>query len=127
MPLPRNMRVDTTKDQMGSLLFPERPNQANQMLVPASNVAVYGTSVDHPLSVAGVVAVNRPPEVADRLRPFGASQMPQQHKALRPTHILLHHHHHHHHHLRHQHLDLDLLLFLRRRGSSLGAERAPTV
>ena len=105
---------------MGSLLFPERPNQANQMLVPASNVAVYGTSVDHPLSVAGVVAVNRPPEVADRLRPFGASQMPQQHKALRPTHILLHHR-------RHQHLDLDLLLFLRRRGSSLGAERAPTV
>lgn len=83
------MRVDTTKDQMGSLLFPERPNQANQMLVPASNVAVYGTSVDHPLSVAGVVAIDRPLEVADRLRPSGASQMPQQHKAP-PTHTPLH-------------------------------------
>ena len=79
--LTRNMRGDTTKDQMGSLLFPAQPNQASHMPVPKSNAALYGTSVDHPLHVAGVVAINRPPEVADRLRPSGASQMQQQHKA----------------------------------------------
>ena len=71
--LTRNMRGDATKDDMGSLLFPEQPNQVSRMPVPASNVALHGTSVDHPLRVAGVVAVNRPPEVAERLRPSGAN------------------------------------------------------
>ena len=79
--LTRNMRGDATKDDMGSLLFPEQPNQVSRMPVPASNVALPGTSVDHPLRVAGVVAVNRPPEVAERLRPSGANPLPPQHTA----------------------------------------------
>ena len=81
--LTRNMRGDPTKGDMGSLLFPEQPNQVSRMPVPASNVALHGTSVDHPLRVAGVVAVNRPPEVAERLRPSGANPTPPQHKAVR--------------------------------------------
>ena len=56
--LTRNMRGDPTKGDMGSLLFPEQPNQVSRMPVPASNVALHGTSVDHPLRVAGVVAVD---------------------------------------------------------------------
>lgn len=79
--LTRNMRGDATKDDMGSLLFPEQPNQVSRMPVPASNVALHGTSIDHPLRIAGVVAVNRPPEVAERLRPSGANPVPPQHKA----------------------------------------------
>ena len=51
--LTRNMRGDTSKDDMGSLLFPEQPNQVSRVPVPASNVALHGTSVDHPLRVAG--------------------------------------------------------------------------
>ena len=46
--LTRNMRGDPTKGDMGSLLFPEQPNQVSRMPVPASNVALHGTSVDHP-------------------------------------------------------------------------------
>ena len=74
------MRGDPTRNQMGSLLFPTQPNQANQVPVPASQVASYGTSTNHPLSVVA----ERPPEVVNRLRPSGSSYMPpQQHNAGR--------------------------------------------
>ena len=74
------MRGDPAQNQMGSLLFPAQPVQSNHMPVPASFVALYGTSDNHPLSAAGGVA-NRPPEVANRLRPSIGGMAPQQHKA----------------------------------------------
>ena len=68
----RTMRGDATKDAMGSLLFPERPNKPTEIPIPASQVASYGTSLNHPFHH---VLSDRPADVADRLRPsLAASQ-----------------------------------------------------
>ena len=39
------MRGDATKDDMGSLLFPEQPNQVSRVPVPASNVALHRPAI----------------------------------------------------------------------------------
>lgn len=70
----RTMRGDPAKDQMHSLIFPDQPNKDPNTLgarTQAAQVASYGTSTNHPLSVAGVAAGDRAPDVASRLRASG--------------------------------------------------------
>ena len=77
----RTMRGDTRKNEMQSLLFPDRPNQAAHVPVPASQVASYGTSINHPFANVG----ERPPEVASRLQPANVMRAQKQHHAGRPA------------------------------------------
>ena len=62
----RTMRGDPAKDQMHSLLFPDRPNKPPDMAVPASQIDTYGTSLNHPFHHGGV-NFDRAPDVTSRL------------------------------------------------------------
>ena len=71
----RTMRGDPAKDQMHSLLFPDRPNKPPDMAVPASQIDTYGTSLNHPFHQGGV-DFDRAPDVTSRLS--GAQVQPPQ-------------------------------------------------
>lgn len=71
----RTMRGDPAKDQMHSLLFPDRPNKPPDVPVPASQIDTYGTSLNHPFHHGGV-NFERTADVTSRLH--GARAQPPQ-------------------------------------------------